>query len=87
MKKLLIGIILIIILIIAILGYKVLKSNNEEVELIEITSKEELEKIYHGDINEISTPFKLLTLPFSIFYEGTRSYSYDDAIYRVFKRG
>ena len=90
MKKLLIGIILIIILIIAILGYKVLVNNNkdEEIELIEITSKEELKKIYDRDIYEISTPLKLLTLPFSIFYEGTRGYSYynyNTDSYRNFK--
>ena len=56
MKKLLTGIILIIILIIAILGYKVLVNNNkdEEIELIEITSKEELKKIYDRDIYKIT---------------------------------
>ena len=67
MKKLIIAIILILILIVSVLGYKVLVSNNEKMELVEISSKAELEAIYDRDMDEISTPFKLLTLPFSIF--------------------
>lgn len=80
MKKLITSIIIIFILIIAILGYQALINSNEnkEVELIEITSKEELKKIYNKDLYEINTPLKLLTLPFSIFYEGTKGYSYYD---------
>ena len=76
MKKLIIAIILILILIVSVLGYKVLVSNNEKMELVEISSKAELEAIYDRDMDEISTPFKLLTLPFSIFFESTRSYTY-----------
>ena len=76
MKKLIITIILILILIVSVLGYKVLVSNNEKMELVEISSKAELEAIYDRDMDEISMPFKLLTLPFSIFFESTRSYTY-----------
>ena len=76
MKKLIIAIILILILIVSVLGYKVLVSNNEKMELVEISSKAELEAIYDRDMDEISMPFKLLTLPFSIFFESTRSYTY-----------
>ena len=71
MKKIVIIIILIIVLILSILGYKVFVNNNEEMELVEISSKEELEEIYDRDIDEISIPSKLLTLPFSLLVEGT----------------
>ncbi len=75
MKKIIIAIILILILIISLLGYRILLTNNEETELVEISSKEELEAIYNRDMDEISTPFKLLTLPFSILYESSRSFT------------
>ena len=71
MKKIVIIIILIIVLILSILGYKVFVNNNEEMELVEISSEEELEEIYNRDIDEISIPSKLLTLPFSLLVEGT----------------
>ena len=71
MKKIVIIIILIIVLILSILGYKVFVNNNEEMELVEISSKQELEEIYDRDIDEISIPSKLLTLPFSLLVEGT----------------
>ena len=71
MKKIVIIIILIIVLILSILGYKVFVNNNEEMELVEISSKEELEEIYDRDIDEINIPSKLLTLPFSLLVEGT----------------
>lgn len=71
MKRIVIIIILIIVLILSILGYKVFVNNNEEMELVEISSEEELEEIYDRDIDEISIPSKLLTLPFSLLVEGT----------------
>ena len=71
MKKIVIIIILIIVLILSILGYKVFVNNNEEMELVEISSKQELEEIYDRDIDEINIPSKLLTLPFSLLVEGT----------------
>ena len=75
MKKIVIAIILIFILILSILGYKVMVTDNEEAELVEISSKAELEAIYNRDIDEISIPSKLLTLPFSILYESSRSFT------------
>ena len=50
-------------------------TDNEEAELVEISSKAELEAIYNRDIDEISIPSKLLTLPFSILYESSRSFT------------
>ena len=71
MKKLTIAMIVILIVIVLILG--LLAINNEKMEIIEISSKEELEEIYYGDTDdEIITPFKLVTLPFSILYENTK---------------
>lgn len=75
MKKIVIAIILIYILILSILGYKVMVTDNKEAELVEISSKAELEAIYNRDIDEISIPSKLLTLPFSILYESSRSFT------------
>ena len=75
MKKIVIAIILIFILILSILGYKVMVTDNKEAELVEISSKAELEAIYNRDIDEISIPSKLLTLPFSILYESSRSFT------------
>ena len=75
MKKIVIAIILIFILILSILGYKIMVTDNEEAELVEISSKAELEAIYNRDIDEISIPSKLLTLPFSILYESSRSFT------------
>ena len=75
MKKIVIAIILIFILIISILGFKVIVTDNQEAELVEISSKAELEAIYNGDIDEISIPSKLLTLPFSILYESSRRFT------------
>ena len=82
MKKIVIAIILILILIISILGFKVIVTDNQEAELIEISSKAELEAIYDGDVIEFSIPSKLLTLPFSILYESSRSFtsSMDDVV-------
>ena len=74
MKKIVIAIILIFILILSILGY-IMVTDNEEAELVEISSKAELEAIYNRDIDEISIPSKLLTLPFSILYESSRSFT------------
>ncbi len=68
MKKITIAIIVILILILLILGLLVI--NNKKMEIIEISSKEELEEIYNSDTDdEISTPFQLLTLPFSMLYD------------------
>ena len=76
MKKIVIAIIVILILILSILGYKVMVTDNEEEELIEISSKAELEAaIYNRDVDEISIPSKLLTLPFSIVYEFSRNFT------------
>ena len=75
MKKIVIAIILIFILILLILGYKVMVIDNGKTELVEISSKAELEAIYNGDIDEISIPSKLLTLPFSILYESSRGFT------------
>ena len=75
MKKLIIAIIFIFILILSILGYKVILTDNEEAELVEISSRAELEAIYNRGIDEISIPSKLLTLPFSILYESSRSFT------------
>ena len=51
-------------------------TDNEEEELIEISSKAELEAaIYNRDVDEISIPSKLLTLPFSIVYEFSRNFT------------
>ena len=71
MKKIVVIIILIIVLILSMLGYKIFVNNNEEMELVEISSEEELEEIYDRDIDEINIPSKLLTLPFSLLVEGT----------------
>ena len=65
MKKIIIAIIVILILILSILGYKVMVTDNGKMELVEISSKAELEAIYNRDIDEISIPSKLLTLPFN----------------------
>ena len=75
MKKIVIAIILIFILIISILGFKVIVTDNQEAELVEISSKAELEAIYDRDVIEFSIPSKLLTLPFSILYESSRSFT------------
>ena len=75
MKKIVIAIILIFILILSILGYKAMVIDNGKMEIVEISSKEELEAIYDKDVNEISIPSKLLTLPFSILYESSRSFT------------
>ena len=75
MKKIVIAIIVILILILSILGYKVMVTDNKEAELVEISSKAELEAIYNRDVDEINIPSKLLTLPFSILYESTRSFT------------
>ena len=75
MKKIVIAIILIFILILSILGYKVMVTDNQEAELVEISSKAELEAIYDRDVIEFSIPSKLLTLPFSILYESSRSFT------------
>ena len=75
MKKIIIAIIIILILILSILGYKVMVTDNGKMELVEISSKAELEAIYNRDIDEISIPSKLLTLPFSILYESSRSFT------------
>ena len=91
MKKITIAIIVILILILLILGLLVI--NNKKMEIIEISSKEELEEIYNSDTDdEISTPFQLLTLPFGMLYDdvdissiGSKrtnhsdSYSYSDS--------
>ena len=75
MKKIIIAIIVILILILSILGYKVMVTDNGKMELVEISSKAELEAIYNRDIDEINIPSKLLTLPFSILYESSRSFT------------
>ncbi len=75
MKKIVIAIILIFILILSILGYKAMVIDNGKMEIVEISSKAELEAIYNRDIDEISIPSKLLTLPFSILYESSRSFT------------
>ena len=75
MKKIVIAIILIFILILSILGYKAMVIDNGKMEIVEISSKAELEAIYNRDIDEISIPSKLLTLPFSILYESSRRFT------------
>ena len=75
MKKIVIAIILIFILILSILGYKAMVIDNGKMEIVEISSKEELEAIYDRSVDEISIPSKLLTLPFSILYESSRSFT------------
>lgn len=66
MKKNLVAAIIICILIISVLVYKIRIINNGEMELIEISSKRELEAIYNHKMDEIGMTSKLLTLPFSI---------------------
>ena len=80
MKKLIIAIILVLILIISILGYQVIVTDNQEAELVEISSRAELEAIYNRDVPEISIPSKLLTLPFSFFYERPRVFTTYDVV-------
>ena len=73
-KAIKIIILLIIILLIIFIGYKVTR-DDDDVELIEISSKAELEAIYNRT-EGVSMPFRLLTLPFSVFGEMSYSYSY-----------
>ena len=73
-KAIKIIILLIIILLIIFIGYKVTR-DDDDVELIEISSKAELEAIYNRT-EGASMPFRLLTLPFSVFGEMSYSYPY-----------
>ena len=73
-KAIKIIILLIIILLIIFIGYKVTR-DDDDVELIEISSKAELEVIYNRT-EGASMPFRLLTLPFSVFGEMSYSYPY-----------
>ena len=73
-KAIKIIILLIIILLIIFIGYKVTR-DDDDVELIEISSKAELEAIYNRT-EGVSMPFRLLTLPFSVFGEMSYSYPY-----------
>ena len=73
MKKLIPIVIIIFILIISLLSYNF---NNNETELIEISSKSELQKIYDRSINETTIFSKLLTLPFSFLNEKFDTISY-----------
>ena len=73
MKKLIPIVIIIFILIISLLCYNFFVTNNNEKELIEISSKAELQKIYDGSIDDTNILSKLLTLPFSIIYENSRN--------------
>ena len=73
-KAIKIIILFIIILLIIFIGYKVTR-DDDDVELIEISSKAELEAIYNRT-EGASMPFRLLTLPFSVFGEISYSYPY-----------
>ena len=73
MKKLIPIVIIIFILIISLLCYNFFVTDNNETELIEISSKAELQKIYDGSIDDTNILSKLLTLPFSIIYENSRN--------------
>ncbi len=73
-KAIKIIILFIIILLIIFIGYKVTR-DDDDVELIEISSKAELEVIYNRT-EGASMPFRLLTLPFSVFGEMSYSYPY-----------
>lgn len=73
-KAIKIIILFIIILLIIFIGYKVTR-DDDDVELIEISSKAELEAIYNRT-EGASMPFRLLTLPFSVFGEMSYSYPY-----------
>ena len=66
-KAIKIIILLIIILLIIFIGYNMTR-DDDDVELIEISSKAELEAIYNRT-EGASMPFRLLTLPFSVFDE------------------
>ena len=72
MKKIILIIVFIFILIISLVCYRIFVTDNGEMELVEISSKSELQKIYDGNINDASIPSKLLTLPFSFIYENSR---------------
>ncbi len=73
-KAIKIIILLIIILLIIFIGYNMTR-DDDDVELIEISSKAELEAIYNRT-EGASMPFRLLTLPFSVFGEMSYSYPY-----------
>lgn len=76
--------IIIPIIIIAIIVFIIINNNSHQGEMVPITSKRELEKIYNQEIGEDTTLKKILKLPFSLLindrYYTIDSIALDDTI-------
>lgn len=76
--------IIIPIIIIAMIAFIIINNNSHQGEMVPITSKRELEKIYNQEIGEDTTLKKILKLPFSLLindrYYTIDSIALDDTV-------